>query len=88
MPVDKSSQRVRSMFGEIAGRYDLLNHLLSMGIDRYWRRRTVRLVAPRGDYPVLDVCTGTGDLALALWRAGGGKTPGRFRTAEGERRTG
>ncbi|MBL7134343.1 MAG: bifunctional demethylmenaquinone methyltransferase/2-methoxy-6-polyprenyl-1,4-benzoquinol methylase UbiE [Phycisphaerae bacterium] len=70
MPIDKSAARVRRMFGEIAGRYDFLNHLLSMGVDRSWRRRTVRLVPP-GEGPVLDVCTGTGDLALAYWRAGG-----------------
>ena len=75
MSVDKSSSRVRSMFGEIAGRYDLLNHLLSLGVDRRWRRRTVRLVTPEGDHPILDVCTGTGDLALAYWRAGGCKVP-------------
>ena len=70
MPVDKSAARVREMFGEIAGRYDFLNRLLSMGVDRSWRRRSVRLVPP-GEGPVLDVCTGTGDLALAYWRAGG-----------------
>jgi len=73
MPVDKSSDRIRAMFSQIAGRYDLLNHLLSLGIDRSWRRRTVRLAAPTGDAPVLDVCTGTGDLALAYWRAGRGR---------------
>lgn len=61
------------MFGEIARRYDLLNHLLSAGIDRRWRRKTVRLVPPNGDGPILDVCTGTGDLALAYWRAGRGR---------------
>ena len=60
------------MFGEIAGRYDLLNRLLSLGIDRRWRRRTVELVPPIGDGPILDVCAGTADLALAYWRAGGG----------------
>jgi demethylmenaquinone methyltransferase / 2-methoxy-6-polyprenyl-1,4-benzoquinol methylase len=67
---DKSSARVRQMFGEIAPRYDLLNRLLSLGIDRSWRRRTVRLVPPAEDGgPILDVCTGTADLALAYWRA-------------------
>ncbi len=69
MTVDKSSARVRRMFGEIARRYDLLNHLLSLGIDRSWRRRTVRLVPASGEAPILDVCTGTGDLALAYWQA-------------------
>ena len=73
MPVDKSSDRVRRMFGQIAGRYDFLNHLLSLGIDRYWRWRTVRLVPPEGTLPILDVCTGTGDLALAYDRAAGGE---------------
>jgi demethylmenaquinone methyltransferase/2-methoxy-6-polyprenyl-1,4-benzoquinol methylase len=75
MPVDKSSDHVRRMFGRIAGRYDFLNHLLSLNIDRYWRRRTVRLVPPQGELPILDVCTGTGDLALAYDRAARGRTP-------------
>ena len=69
--LDKSSERVRRMFGSIAGRYDLLNHLLSLGIDRSWRRRTVRLVPPQPGVPILDVCTGTGDLAIAYWKASG-----------------
>lgn len=78
--VDKSGDRVRRMFGEIAPRYDLLNHLLSMNVDRWWRRRTVRLVPPQlsgqlAEAPLLDVCTGTGDLALAYDRASGGKLP-------------
>jgi len=68
------------MFGEIAGRYDFLNHFLSLGIDRSWRRRTVReappaVEGPLAETPVLDVCTGTADMALALWRAGRGRTP-------------
>ena len=68
MPVDKSERRVRAMFAEIAGRYDFLNHVLSAGTDFYWRRRTVRAAFDVADGPVLDICTGTGDLALALKR--------------------
>jgi demethylmenaquinone methyltransferase/2-methoxy-6-polyprenyl-1,4-benzoquinol methylase len=75
MPIDKSGDRVRRMFGQIARRYDFLNHLLSLGIDGYWRRRTVRIVPPIGPLPILDVCTGTGDLALAYDRAAGGTPP-------------
>jgi demethylmenaquinone methyltransferase / 2-methoxy-6-polyprenyl-1,4-benzoquinol methylase len=56
------------MFGEIAGRYDLLNHVLSLNTDRYWRWRTVRETRPEVEGPILDVCTGTGDLALAYLR--------------------
>jgi len=67
--LDKSALRVRRMFGQIAPRYDLLNHLLSLSVDRRWRRRTVRLVPPRGTGPILDVCTGTADLALDYRRA-------------------
>jgi demethylmenaquinone methyltransferase / 2-methoxy-6-polyprenyl-1,4-benzoquinol methylase len=75
MPLDKSATRVRKMFGEIAGWYDFLNRLLSLGIDRSWRRKTVKLAPPReGAGPILDVCTGTADLALAYWRASGGRT--------------
>ncbi len=73
MVVDKSEARVRRMFGEIAGRYDFLNHLLSLNVDRYWRWRTVRRVPPSAEGPILDVCTGTGDLALAYYRASGGR---------------
>jgi demethylmenaquinone methyltransferase/2-methoxy-6-polyprenyl-1,4-benzoquinol methylase len=60
---------VRGMFGSIAPRYDLLNHLLSMNIDRYWRARTVKRVSTVLVKPgarVLDLCCGTGDLMLAL----------------------
>lgn len=63
------------MFGEIAPKYDFLNHLFSLGIDRSWRRRLVRLVPPNGDGPILDCCTGTGDLALNYWRASREPTP-------------
>lgn len=75
MNVDKSGDRIRQMFAEISPRYDLMNHLLSLNVDRYWRWRTVRLVPPIGEAPILDNCTGTGDLALAYWRATGGTVP-------------
>jgi demethylmenaquinone methyltransferase/2-methoxy-6-polyprenyl-1,4-benzoquinol methylase len=75
MTLDKSTARIQEMFGEIAGRYDFLNRLLSLGIDRSWRRKTVKIVPPVGDAPILDVCTGTADLALAFWRASKGNTP-------------
>jgi len=74
MTVDKSGPRVRRMFAQIARRYDFLNHLLSLNIDRYWRRQTVRLVPPRLGTSILDVCTGTGDLALAYHRATRGES--------------
>ena len=66
MPVDKSHDRVRKMFGEIAPNYDRMNHLLSMNVDRYWRWKAVRKLAPNKTDPILDVCTGTGDLAFAF----------------------
>jgi demethylmenaquinone methyltransferase / 2-methoxy-6-polyprenyl-1,4-benzoquinol methylase len=73
--VDKSGRRVRSMFAAIAGRYDLLNHLLSLNIDRRWRRFTTRTVPAEPGIPLLDCCTGTGDLALAYDRSANGRTP-------------
>jgi demethylmenaquinone methyltransferase/2-methoxy-6-polyprenyl-1,4-benzoquinol methylase len=74
--VDKRESRIRAMFGNIAPRYDLLNHLLSLNIDRWWRARTTRLVPPVLDgSPILDVCTGTGDLALAYDRVAKGTLP-------------
>ena len=73
--LDKREARIRRMFGAIAPSYDLLNHLLSLNVDRYWRWRTTRLVPVRGDAPILDLCTGTGDLALAYDRAAGRRVP-------------
>ncbi len=72
--VDKSGDRIQKMFGEISGRYDFLNHFLSGGVDYYWRWRTVRRIRPTGESPILDVCTGTGDLAIAFWKKAGGTT--------------
>ena len=69
---EEASRWVRQMFGAIAPRYDLLNHLLSFNIDQRWRRRTVAVLQPilaRPDARVLDLCCGTGDLTLELARA-------------------
>jgi demethylmenaquinone methyltransferase/2-methoxy-6-polyprenyl-1,4-benzoquinol methylase len=68
-----ASRKVREMFTQIAPRYDLLNHLLSLQLDRLWRARTAKRLQPileRPDDLVLDLCCGTGDLAFALSRAG------------------
>lgn len=68
---------VREMFGRVAHRYDLANHLLSFNIDRYWRAHTARRVKrilERPEARVLDICCGTGDLLLALAKA---SPPGR-----------
>jgi len=62
----KKKRYVRSMFDSIAHRYDFLNHLLSGGIDWYWRKRTVDILQPQSYEKVLDVATGTGDLAYAI----------------------
>jgi len=68
-----ASRKVREMFSQIAPRYDLLNHLLSLQFDRLWRARVTRRVRPildRPDTVALDLCCGTGDLALSLAAAG------------------
>jgi demethylmenaquinone methyltransferase/2-methoxy-6-polyprenyl-1,4-benzoquinol methylase len=66
-----ASRQVREMFTQIAPRYDLLNHLLSLQLDRLWRARVARRLRPileRPDAVVLDLCCGTGDLAFSLSR--------------------
>src|SRR5215467_11696654 len=74
-----ASRKVREMFTQIAPRYDLLNHLLSMQMDRMWRARTARILRPildRPDARILDLCCGTGDLAFALQRKAKGRVWG------------
>ncbi len=76
---EQASQYVRGMFAKAAPRYDLLNHVLSFQIDKYWRSRTVRRVADtlaRPDAVVLDLACGTGDLTLALARGARAKVIG------------
>lgn len=74
---DAAAQAVRQMFSEIAPRYDLLNHLLSMNVDRLWWRRTARrfdAILADKSARVLDLCCGTGDMAFALQRRARGAT--------------
>jgi demethylmenaquinone methyltransferase/2-methoxy-6-polyprenyl-1,4-benzoquinol methylase len=61
---DKTPDRIAGMFDAIAPRYDLLNHLLSAGIDRRWRATAIRSLDLTGRETLLDVCTGTADIAL------------------------
>ncbi|MBK7643827.1 MAG: ubiquinone/menaquinone biosynthesis methyltransferase [Planctomycetes bacterium] len=58
------------MFARISGRYDLLNRVLSLGIDQRWRRRLLAAAGDVHDKPVVDLCCGTGDVSLFLARAG------------------
>ena len=63
------SRNIRRMFGKIAPRYDLLNRLLSLRVDQYWRRALVRQVRTELEKPhtrILDLCCGTGDLLIEL----------------------
>jgi demethylmenaquinone methyltransferase/2-methoxy-6-polyprenyl-1,4-benzoquinol methylase len=69
MSLDKRPTRVAAMFDAIAARYDLLNHILSAGIDRRWRRHAIRSLQLTGQESVVDVCTGTADVALTAVEA-------------------
>jgi len=73
--LSKSAGTISAMFDAIAPRYDFLNHVLSAGIDRRWRKRAIRSLQLTGRERVLDICTGTADLAIAARTA----TPGAAR---------
>ncbi len=64
--VNKAPDRIAGMFNAIAGHYDPLNRFLSVGFDRRWRRRMVKSLGLTGTQTVLDLCTGTADVAIAL----------------------
>lgn len=75
----EAARSVREMFTRIAPRYDLLNHLLSLQMDRVWRSRTARILGPildRDSARILDLCCGTGDLAFALQHKARGRVWG------------
>ena len=69
-PGAQRAARVNDLFAGIAGRYDLINDVQSFGLHRLWKRRLVALANPRPGERALDLCCGTGDIALALARRG------------------
>lgn len=70
LPLDRRAEEIRRMFAGVAGRYDLLNRLLSASLDRVWRRRAAEALDLPPGARVLDLCSGTGDQAVALRRRG------------------
>jgi demethylmenaquinone methyltransferase/2-methoxy-6-polyprenyl-1,4-benzoquinol methylase len=68
--LDKTPSRIAGMFDAIAPRYDLLNHVLSAGLDRRWRSRAIGELRIERGVRLLDLCTGTADLAIAAIREG------------------
>ncbi len=65
---DGKKKQIKAMFDNIAPKYDFLNHSLSMGIDKIWRRRAIKLLKDLDCPEVLDIATGTGDLAIAAMK--------------------
>ena len=68
-PLEKKTQ-VKRIFDSIAPRYDLLNHLLSFGLDFYWRKKALKLSSLNTNSKLLDVACGTGDFAIAASKVG------------------
>ena len=73
---DKTPDRIAGMFDAIAPRYDLLNHVLSVGIDKRWRARAIAALELTGRETLLDICTGTADVALEGRRRGAARVVG------------
>ena len=69
-PGRQRAAKVGDLFARIAPRYDLINDIQSFGLHRYWKRRVIQLARPQPGQSALDLCCGTGDLALALARRG------------------
>ena len=71
VPEEEKASRVGAVFDGVAGRYDVMNDLMSLGLHRYWKRFAISVARPRAGERALDVASGSGDLALALARAVG-----------------
>lgn len=71
LPYNKEEQKgiqVKRMFDSIAGTYDQLNHTLSLGLDKGWRRKGIAFLRPFSPVSILDIATGTGDLAISMYQ--------------------
>ncbi|MFI3268364.1 MAG: bifunctional demethylmenaquinone methyltransferase/2-methoxy-6-polyprenyl-1,4-benzoquinol methylase UbiE [Rikenellaceae bacterium] len=66
MKLDKDKEVISDMFDSIAPSYDALNHILSLGIDKLWRKKVAKMIRKSGAHTILDVATGTGDLAITI----------------------
>ena len=62
----KDKEKIRAMFDSIAHKYDFLNHFLSVGIDKKWRNKVANVISKNGAASIIDVATGTGDLAIVM----------------------
>ena len=71
VPEDEKAKRVGAVFRSVASNYDLMNDLMSMGMHRYWKRFTLEMSGVREGHQVLDVASGSGDLAAAFGRRAG-----------------
>ncbi|WP_347838545.1 bifunctional demethylmenaquinone methyltransferase/2-methoxy-6-polyprenyl-1,4-benzoquinol methylase UbiE [uncultured Draconibacterium sp.] len=80
LPYKQSTQskkgQVEEMFDNISSKYDLLNHVLSLNIDKLWRKKTIRKLKPYAPENILDIATGTGDFAIAATKLGAVKVTG------------
>jgi demethylmenaquinone methyltransferase/2-methoxy-6-polyprenyl-1,4-benzoquinol methylase len=74
--INKKKEAVAQMFDDIAPKYDFLNHFLSLNIDKLWRKKLIKLLKKEHPVNILDVATGTGDLAIASLKAGPEKVTG------------
>ena len=68
--MDDKKNKVKNIFDSIAVRYDFLNHLLSFGVDKYWRRKALKLSKVGTDCVLLDIACGTGDVAIEAYKQG------------------
>ena len=72
VPRDEKRHKVREVFDSVAGRYDIMNDLMSLGVHRLWKREFVAMMDPRPHRTLLDLAGGTGDISLRWLAAGGG----------------